>query len=100
EVRDVGLRWKLSNQETDEAAWLVENRHALADARSLRWSKLQPMLVHPWAKSLVALHEASPQGPDEAAYCRKRMAQPRETLDPPPLVTGDDLRRLGLQPGP
>ena len=73
----------------------------LTGARSLRWSKLQPVLAHPWAESLVALHEASwPQGPDEAAYCRQRLAQPREQLDPPPLLTGDDLRRLGLRPGP
>ena len=97
----VGLRWKLSNQETDEAAWLVEHRQALAGARSMPWSKLQPILVHRWAESLVALHEASsPQGPDDAAYCRQRLAQPRKTLDPPPLATGDDLCRLGLQPGP
>ena len=97
----MGLRWKLSNKETDEAAWLVEHRDALAGARSMRWSKLQPVLVHPWAESLVALHEASsPQGPDEAAYCRERLAQPREKLDPPPLLTGDDLRGHGLQPGP
>ena len=62
-VRAVGLRWKLSNKETDEAAWLVEHRDALAGARSMRWSKLQPVLAHPWAESLVALHEASsPQG--------------------------------------
>jgi tRNA nucleotidyltransferase/poly(A) polymerase len=99
-VRAVGLRWKLSNQESDEAAWLVEHRTALAGARSMRWSKLQPTLVHPWAESLAALHEAAaPQGPDEAAWCRQRMAQPREVLDPPPLVTGDDLCRQGLRPG-
>ena len=100
-VRDVGLRWKLANKETDEAAWLVEQRDELAGARLLRWSKLQPVLSHPWAESLVALHEASsPHGPDEAAYCRELLAQPREKLDPPPLVTGDDLRMIGLQPGP
>ena len=100
-VRELGLRWKLSNQETDEAAWLVSHRDALAGARFMRWSKLQPLLVHSWAESLVALHEASsPHGPDEAAYCREWLAQPREKLDPPPLLTGDDLRRHGLHPGP
>ncbi len=100
-VREVGLRWKLSNKEIDEAAWLVEHRDALAGARAMRWSKLQPVLAHPWAEQLVALHEASsPQGPDEAAYCRELLAQPREKLDPPPLLTGDDLRVHGLQPGP
>ncbi|MGO9113203.1 MAG: CCA tRNA nucleotidyltransferase [Thermoguttaceae bacterium] len=100
-VRTVGLRWKLANKETDEAAWLVEYRDALAGARSMRWSQLQPMLAHPWAESLVAFHEASSlHGPEEAAYCRELLAQPRDKLDPPPLLTGDDLRGHGLQPGP
>jgi len=100
-VRELGLRWKLSNKETDEASWLVEHHDALLGARVMRWSKLQPLLSHPWAEQLVALHEASsPNGPDDAAYCRQRMAQPRDTLDPPPLLTGDDLRSLGLRPGP
>ena len=100
-VREVGRRWKLSNQETDEAAWLVEHREALAGARAMRWSKLQPLLAHAWAGSLTALYEASsPHGADEAAYCRQRLTQPREQLDPPPLLSGDDLRRHGLEPGP
>ena len=97
----VGLRWKLANKETDEAAWLVEHRAALAGARSMRWSKLQPVLADPRAESLVALHEASsPQTADDAAFCREKLSLPRELLDPPPLVTGDDLRKLGLRPGP
>jgi poly(A) polymerase len=100
-VRGVGLRWKLSNKESDETAWLVEHRGALTGAHSQRWSKLQPVLSHSCAESLVALHEASsPQDTDDAAYCRQRLAEPREKLDPPPLLTGDDLRRLGLLPGP
>jgi poly(A) polymerase len=100
-VRELGLRWKLSNKEADEAAWLFEHRLALAGAGTQPWSKLQPLLVHPWAESLVDLHEvSSPQGPEDAAWCREKLSQPREKLDPPPLLTGDDLRALGLQPGP
>ena len=100
-VREAGLRWKLSNKETDEAAWLVEHRDALAGARSLRWSRLQPLLAHPWAASLAALHEAfAPGAAEDVAYCRQWFARPREELDPPPLVTGEDLHKLGLRPGP
>ena len=100
-VREVGLRWRLSNKETDEAAWLVERRDALAAPQSMRWSKLQPLLAHPWAGSLVALHEASsPQGAEEGAYRRQLLTQPRDRLDPPPLVSGDDLQAIGLRPGP
>jgi poly(A) polymerase len=33
-------------------------------------------------------------------HCEELLRQtPRERLDPPPLVTGDDLIELGLEPG-
>lgn len=97
----VGVRWKLANRETDEAAWLVKYHGALRGATAAPWSKIQPLLAHEWAASLVALHEVSwPAGAEEAAWCRERLAWPRERLDPPPLVTGDDLRAAGLSPGP
>jgi poly(A) polymerase len=100
-VREIGLRWKLANKEAGEAAWLVEYHGALVGAPSARWSKIQPLLAHDWAASLVALHEvSSPAGAEEVAWCRERLAWPRERLDPPPLATGDDLRAAGLRPGP
>jgi hypothetical protein len=40
------------------------------------------------------------QEPDDVAYCRERLAWPADRLNPPPLLTGDDLRRHGVQPGP
>ena len=52
-------------------------------------------LAHTWAEQLAALHEASsPQGPEETAFCRELLAQPPDKLDPPPLLTGDDLRSM------
>jgi poly(A) polymerase len=36
----------------------------------------------------------------DIAWCRARLQGPRETLDPPPLLTGDDLIRHGIRPGP
>ena len=100
-TRQIGLRWRLSNQEIEQSAWLVAHRDDLAGARTAPWSRLQPILIHPWIDDLMALDEAaSPQGPDVAAYCRELLRQPRETLDPPPLATGNDLRACGIPPGP
>jgi len=100
-VRRVGGRWRLSNKETDRAAWLVAHRDALRDVQSLRWSALQPLLIAEGIEDLLALHEAgAPNGVDEAAYCRSLLKRPREVLDPPPLLTGDDLLAHGLPAGP
>jgi hypothetical protein len=85
---------------------LVERHAALADAPAMRFSALQPILMDEGIDDLLALHETAAEvGEDQsamnsAAYCRSRLQQPREELDPPPLVTGDDLLARGIPPGP
>ena len=100
-ARQIGLRWRLSNKETDETAWLLEHRAGLAGARKAPWSQLQPILIHPWVEDLIALDEAiTLHGSEDAAHCRELLKQPREVLDPAPLATGDDLRAHGIPAGP
>ena len=97
-------RWRLSNAETDRVAWLVEHRAALREARGEPWSTLQRVIVAEGIEDLLALEEAavSTAGGDtgHVAWCRSLLQQPREVLDPPPLLTGDDLLRQGIPAGP
>ncbi len=97
-------RWRLSNRCSDRTAWLVRNHAALRDPRSLRWSQLQPLLVSEGIDDLLALEQATSEAEgrdaNHVAWCRSLLAQPREALDPPPLVTGDDLLQSGIRPGP
>lgn len=98
---DVCRRWKLSNEERDRVCWLVEKRDALLAAADMPWSKLQPLLIADGIDDLLMLTElSSPVGADAASHCRKLLAQPRELLDPPPLLTGDDLLATGIPAGP
>jgi poly(A) polymerase len=94
-------RWRLSNAETERTVWLVAHHGDLQHVRAMRWSALQPILICEGAADLLRLIEAaSPDGAEVAAYCRGVLAQPRDALDPPPFVTGDDLLALGFPPGP
>ncbi len=94
-------RWRLSNAETERITWLVAHHAALQHVRSMRWSALQPILIAEGGGDLLRLIEAaSPAGTETAAYCRALLAQPRDALDPPPLLTGDDLLAMGVPPGP
>ena len=103
-TQQVGARWKLSNQEIERTAWLVEHRDALWNSHSTPWSQLQPLLINESARELLAWHEAIAvvDGRDAAPLieCRARMAWPREKLDPPLLLTGADLIAIGIQRGP
>ncbi len=103
-VRAVGRRWRLANQIIDRAGWLAEHRESLRGAVSMRWSALQPLLVHEGAADLIALGEAAALAgfgrAADAEFCRRMRERPAEALDPPPLVTGDDLLTLRIPSGP
>ncbi|HEY2909401.1 MAG TPA: CCA tRNA nucleotidyltransferase [Gemmataceae bacterium] len=97
-------RLKLSTAEKTGLAWLVRNREALADAPTLRLSVLKPILAHPGIGELLALHRAIARAgsrvTDHVEFCERMLRDtPPEELDPPPLVSGDDLITAGLAPG-
>jgi tRNA nucleotidyltransferase/poly(A) polymerase len=104
EAEQLGKRWRLSNQETDRVCWLVEHTAALEGAASKPWSELQRLLVAEGIDDLLALSEAIAlaRGAEtsDIAWCRAKLAEPREVLDPPPLLTGDDLIQHGVPTGP
>jgi poly(A) polymerase len=71
----------------------------------MRPAKLKQVLAHPGIGELLALHEADARASghdlDHVTYCRRLLAEWTEAdLNPPPLLTGDDLKQLGLPPGP
>ena len=99
-ARQVCSRWRLSNDETDRVCRLVGHFAVLGDARVMRWSTLQPILIADGIDDLLALREAASPGCKEVAYCRSLLEQPRDVLDPAPLITGDDLLAHGVPAGP
>ncbi len=99
-ARAVCRRWKLSNHHIDRVGWLVKHWAALAEAETMPYSVLQPILVHDGIEDLLGLRDALQSDSPEAAYCRRLLQQPPEILDPQPLLTGDDLIRHGVPRGP
>jgi len=102
---EICLRLKLSNAERERVEWLVEKHQFLCDTRQMRPSKLKMILGHPGIRELLALHRAdalaSGRSTDHLDYCEQLLREWSEAdLHPPPLVTGHDLERLGLERGP
>jgi poly(A) polymerase len=98
-------RLKLSNAESDRVEWLVERHQYLCDAPTMRMSKLKPILVHPGIGELLALHRAdsvaSGRSTAHVEFCERMLREtPAEILNPPPLLTGDDLIARGWEQGP
>jgi tRNA nucleotidyltransferase/poly(A) polymerase len=96
-------RLKLSNHDLRRAHWLLTHHSALVDARHAPWPKLQRLLVTEGIDELLALHEAiaGAAGKEalDVAHCRRLLEQPAEELNPPPLITGDDLIAHGVPRG-
>jgi poly(A) polymerase len=102
---EVCERLRLSTEERDRIEWLVERHQYLCDARVMKWSKLKPVLAHAGIRELLALHRAdalaSGREVEHVEYCEELLRRWSGTdLSPGPVVTGHDLMRLGLPPGP
>ena len=101
----IAERLKLSNAEAVRLCWLVERHQYLAEAPTMRMSKLKPILVHPGIGELLALHRAdalaSGRSTEAVEFCERILRETsREELNPAPVVTGEHLIALGLKPGP
>jgi hypothetical protein len=107
-IRHVGGRLRLASREWKTAAWLHDAVAALGatDAEGLArlpWSRVQPWLAHRDAFLLADLLRARAAhgagAGSAAAWVTEKLRLPRETLDPPPLLTGDELLEAGVPPG-
>lgn len=105
EVRRIGRELRCSNDEISAVAWLCEHVDAMESAEVLCLPEFKRLIAHPRFDDLLSLHAAVcdaiglPKDSNQAAR-RRRDEIPPEKVAPPPLVTGDDLIALGLQPGP
>jgi tRNA nucleotidyltransferase/poly(A) polymerase len=100
----VSERWKLANDELEGVQKLLREEPLIRAARRQPWPKLQRVLAAPRAAELLGYCEAvarvSDGTLDEIEFCRQKLALPPAELNPPPLVTGADLKLLGIPPGP
>jgi poly(A) polymerase len=104
-AEEICQRLKLANDERERTAWLVEKHQVLADARQMRTSKLKTLLIHPGIRELLALHRADAlaagRGTEHVEYCERLLEEwTAEDLNPPPVMTGHDLMRMGIPAGP
>jgi tRNA nucleotidyltransferase/poly(A) polymerase len=103
-MRSITARWKLSGDEVRQVTAAIMHHAAVLRADVLPWSTVQPILADRDASVVVevadALARSDSMSRDGVALARQKLALPPEQLDPPPLISGDDLRSMGIAPGP
>lgn len=108
-LQAISKRWRLSNEETRRAEAAIKHWPMIVATQSQAWSKIQPLLIDRDAETIVALAAAiaavdrgadDRAGTEDVAAAQAALAWPADQLNPPPLLTGDDLRELGIPAGP
>jgi hypothetical protein len=94
----------LTNEEQKAIKFLLASESLILAARATPWPEVQRVLIADHAAELLdycrAVAEATGSGAEAVAFCEDKLRLPPEELDPPPLITGNDLRRLGIPRGP
>ncbi|WP_437192959.1 CCA tRNA nucleotidyltransferase [Planctomicrobium sp. SH527] len=98
-------RLKLSNQETTRICWLTSNKYALETLFEQPISALKRFASQSGFGELFHLERTAARvegrSDEPYAWIEARLQEiPVEELDPPPLLTGDDLIRHGFKAGP
>jgi poly(A) polymerase len=104
-VHRIGRRLRLSNDEIDRSTWLVAQQRALDDAANMSAAALKRLLSHPQRDELLQVVRAARLAEHAdlhpVLFCEEFLARtPPEEVNPPPLLTGNNLIQLGLRPGP
>jgi poly(A) polymerase len=104
-VGEISVAWKLSCDQRDAIDQAVRHHAMILEADSKPWSEVQPLVVLPHRETILATAQAcalaGQMSLSGVELCRNRIANwPPSELDPPPLLTGQDLIAKGHQPGP
>ncbi len=112
-ARDVCGRLRTSAEERETVCWLVRNHLALANARKMRLSRLKRLFAENHFEDLAEICRADSLASfpgfvesevslvqDYTYAISLYRSLPPEEIAPPPLVNGNDLIAMGMEPGP
>jgi poly(A) polymerase len=103
DVMELGKSWRLTNEEISTVQHLLQHEALILSARQAYWPDVQRALIMPHAAELLqycqAVATAAAGGQEDVAFCHKQIAQPEQLFNPPPLISGNDLKTLGIPPG-
>lgn len=102
DLKRLASNWKLSVAEQRAISAGIENAQRLIDCELIAWSQLQPMLIdRDIATTLEAAEVICADGNDRGVRrARYELVRDDRPLDPPPLLSGNDLIGNGFVAGP
>jgi tRNA nucleotidyltransferase/poly(A) polymerase len=103
-VNVVCRRLKLPTDDLVQVQRLLREEPLLRRASTLSWPQLQRLISIPEIERVLdfsaAVSHVLGEGLDNLDLCNRLLELPQELLNPPYLISGEDLKLLGLKPGP
>src|SRR5213082_2016453 len=104
-TEEIMRRLRFSGAEIEAAVEMVRQHMVFKDVPKMREAKLKRFMARPTFDDEIELHRVDCQGSHRMLdnyefLVRKREEFANEPIIPPPLVRGDDLMALGLEPSP
>jgi tRNA nucleotidyltransferase/poly(A) polymerase len=103
-VNVVCRRLKLPTDDLVQVQRLLREEPLLRRASTLSWPQLQRLISIPGIERVLdfsaAVSHVLGEGLDNLDLCNRLLELPQELLNPPYLISGEDLKLLGLKPGP
>jgi poly(A) polymerase len=104
-AQEIGLRFRMSNDEVAQIVALVANHLRFADVKSMKESTFKRFIRLPKFDEHLELHRIDCLGShailDLYDYTREKIAQlPPEQVRPKPFINGHDLLAAGYEQGP
>jgi len=103
-IGELARRLRLSTIESTRLSHLLTREPLVRTARGAPWPVVQRVLARPDRDRLLEcariIAEVEDTGRDDVAFCRTKTSGPETEWNPPPLVSGNDLKSLGIRPGP
>ena len=104
-TRQIMKRLRFSNDETEDVAECVANHMKFADVQKMRSGKLKQFITRPTFETEMELHKIDCQSChgklDNYQFLEAKLKEyANEELKPEPLISGHDLIRAGMKPGP
>jgi tRNA nucleotidyltransferase/poly(A) polymerase len=104
-AEEIMRRLRFSGAETEATVEMVRQHMVFKDVPNMREAKLKRFMARPTFDEELELHRVDCEGSHRMLdnyefLLRKREEFANEPIIPPPLVRGNDLIALGLDPGP
>ncbi|EMI44714.1 CCA tRNA nucleotidyltransferase [Rhodopirellula sp. SWK7] len=100
DLKTLTQQWKLSTAEQRAITAAIKLAPEIVNCADKAWSALQPILIDRDIETIIATAVAIADDDSGVRRAMKERERTPSSLDPQPLLTGDDLIKSGIKPGP